>query len=59
MFSVLAVRNQQALTDLFLRDAEDTQFVYAWRLEQEAALREKRGSGMTDEEVRQFVDGCE
>ena len=43
---------------MLLRDAEDTQFVYAWRLEQEVALREKRGTGMTDEQVRQFVDGC-
>lgn len=39
-------------------DAEDLQYVYAWRLEQEAMLREEKGSGMTDEEVSKFVDGC-
>ncbi|CAM6054819.1 unnamed protein product [Sphagnum tenellum] len=30
--------------------------VYEWRLEQERATREKYGSGMNDEEVRDFVD---
>ena len=40
------------------RDAEDTKFVYEWRLEQEASLRSKKGDGMTDEQVRKFVDGC-
>ncbi|KAL8698114.1 MAG: hypothetical protein Q9201_006752 [Fulgogasparrea decipioides] len=39
-------------------DAEDTQYVYEWRLEQEAALRREKGSGMTDEEVVNFVNGC-
>ncbi|KAI4103599.1 MAG: hypothetical protein L6R37_003745 [Teloschistes peruensis] len=38
-------------------DAEDLQYVYAWRLEQEATLRRERGRGMTDEEVKKFVDG--
>lgn len=40
-------------------DAEDTQYVYAWRLEQEAALRKAKGTGMTDEQVLNFVNGCE
>ena len=39
-------------------DAEDTKFVYEWRLEQEASLRSKKGGGMTDEQVRKFVDDC-
>jgi D-glycerate 3-kinase len=39
-------------------DAEDTQYVYGWRLEQEAALRVRRGAGMTNEQVIEFVDGC-
>jgi len=38
-------------------DAEETGYVYEWRLQQEAALRKERGTGMTDEEVERFVDG--
>jgi D-glycerate 3-kinase len=38
-------------------DAQDLQYVYKWRLEQEADLREKKGTGMTDNQVRHFVDG--
>ncbi|KAI4259298.1 MAG: hypothetical protein LQ352_000838 [Teloschistes flavicans] len=49
------VTNQ--LDALIHLDAEDLQYVYAWRLEQEAMLREEKGSGMTDEEVSKFVDG--
>jgi D-glycerate 3-kinase len=37
-------------------DAEDTEYVYHWRLEQEAMLRKEKGPGMTDEEVICFVD---
>ncbi|CAK7212543.1 hypothetical protein SBRCBS47491_001501 [Sporothrix bragantina] len=37
-------------------DAEKTPYVYDWRREQEAALRQARGTGMTDEQVEQFVD---
>lgn len=40
-------------------DAEDTHYVYDWRLQQEAALRESKGSGMTPEQVKNFVNGCE
>ncbi|KAI3554209.1 D-glycerate 3-kinase [Colletotrichum abscissum] len=46
------------LLDVFIHvDAEDTQYVYDWRLQQEAALRRERGAGMTDEQVVKFVDG--
>ncbi|KAF2462107.1 P-loop containing nucleoside triphosphate hydrolase protein [Lineolata rhizophorae] len=38
-------------------DAEDTKFVYRWRLEQEAELRRLKGKGMTNEQVVKFVDG--
>ncbi|KAL8737040.1 MAG: hypothetical protein Q9181_002083 [Wetmoreana brouardii] len=38
-------------------DAEDTQYVYEWRLEQEAALRREKGSGMTVAEIVNFVNG--
>ena len=39
-------------------DAEDTKFVYDWRLQQEAALRASKGVGMTDKQVINFVNGC-
>jgi D-glycerate 3-kinase len=38
-------------------DAQDIDFVYKWRLEQEHAMIAVKGSGMTDQQVRQFVDG--
>lgn len=47
-----------AYLDVFIHiDALDLQFVYTWRLQQEAGLRATHGSGMTDEEVKHFVDG--
>ena len=56
-----ALRDYDALTnqfDAFIHiDAADPQYVYKWRLQQEQGLREKRGSGMTDEQVKEFVDG--
>ncbi|KAI0840787.1 P-loop containing nucleoside triphosphate hydrolase protein [Hypoxylon sp. FL0890] len=43
--------------DAFIHiDAENIEWVYDWRLEQEAALRKQKGTGMTDEEVVKFVD---
>jgi D-glycerate 3-kinase len=55
------LREYDVMTDLlhaFIHiDAEETRFVYDWRLEQEAALRREKGSGMTDEQVIKFVDG--
>ncbi|KAI3341930.1 putative Uridine/cytidine kinase [Ustulina deusta] len=45
------------LFDAFIHiDAEDTEWVYDWRLEQEAMLRAQRGAGMSDEQVVRFVD---
>ncbi|KAL1876537.1 hypothetical protein Daus18300_002781 [Diaporthe australafricana] len=45
------------LFDAFIHiDAEDTEYVYDWRLQQEQQLRQEKGSGMTDEQVVKFVD---
>lgn len=38
-------------------DAEDPLYVYAWRKEQEHNLIKAKGSGMSDDEVKNFVDG--
>jgi len=40
-------------------DAENPSFVYDWRLQQERALRAVKGTGMTDEQVINFVNDCE
>ncbi|KAI4869558.1 P-loop containing nucleoside triphosphate hydrolase protein [Hypoxylon rubiginosum] len=54
------LRDYDAITDMFDAfihiDAQDTEWVYDWRLEQEAMLRRQRGTGMTDEQVVKFVD---
>ncbi|KAI0152454.1 P-loop containing nucleoside triphosphate hydrolase protein [Hypoxylon sp. NC0597] len=43
--------------DAFIHiDAENIEWVYDWRLEQEAALRKQTGTGMTDDQVVKFVD---
>ncbi|KAI2635079.1 putative Uridine/cytidine kinase [Xylaria nigripes] len=43
--------------DAFIHiDAEETEWVYDWRLEQEVMLRAQRGAGMSDEQVVHFVD---
>ena len=39
-------------------DTTNPMFVYQWRLEQEASLRSTKGSGMTDRQVFDFVNGC-
>ncbi|KAJ9637023.1 hypothetical protein H2204_004946 [Knufia peltigerae] len=56
-----ALKSYDQLTsqlDAFVHiDAADPTYVYKWRLEQEANLRAARGSGMTDEQVKHFVDG--
>ena len=58
--SSLGLINEQlatynSITDLFDAfvhiDAEDTEYVYDWRQQQEAALRNERGAGMTEEQV--------
>lgn len=56
-----ALKGYDALTDQFdiliHLDAADPLFVYGWRREQEKVLRETKGAGMTDEQVKNFVDG--
>jgi len=56
-----ALRQYDALTDYFGAlvhiDAVDTLFVYEWRLQQERALREAKGTGMNDKQVIEFVNG--
>jgi len=56
-----ALHEYNAITDQFDAfihiDAADIQNIYEWRLEQEAGLRKAKGTGMTDEQVRNFVDG--
>jgi D-glycerate 3-kinase len=55
------LRSYDVMTDMLDAmihiDAEDTSYVYKWRLQQEAAMREQKGRGMSDEEVVNFVDG--
>lgn len=49
--------NSATALDAFVHiDAEDTEYVYAWRAEQEAQLRREKGSGMSEAQVRRFVD---
>ena len=44
--------------DIFIHvDAQDPLFVYTWRLEQEHNLWKSKGKGMSDEDVKKFVDG--
>lgn len=54
------LKEYDMITDLFDAfihiDAEDTEYVYDWRLQQEHQLRRERGTGMTDEQVVKFVD---
>lgn len=55
------LKEYDVLTDqldaLIHLDAADPLFVYGWRLEQETKLRVAKGAAMTDEQVKQFVDG--
>lgn len=54
------LKGYDVVTDLFDAfihiDAENTEYVYDWRLQQEQQLRRQRGTGMTDEQVVKFVD---
>ncbi|CBX92097.1 similar to D-glycerate 3-kinase [Plenodomus lingam JN3] len=44
--------------DFFIHiDTQDLRHVYTWRLQQEHKMIETKGSGMSDEQVRSFVDG--
>lgn len=57
------LREYDVMTDMldaFIHlDAGETSYVYAWRKEQEEALRKAKGveNAMTDEQVVKFVDG--
>ncbi|EME79825.1 uncharacterized protein MYCFIDRAFT_87978 [Pseudocercospora fijiensis CIRAD86] len=55
------LREYDAFTDRFGAfihiDAEDTLYVYHWREEQEAAMRASKGTGMSQEQVINFVNG--
>ena len=57
-----ALRRYDQLTNqldaLIHLDAEDPMFVYEWRSQSERNLRETKGSGMTHEQVIDFVSGC-
>ena len=57
-----ALQGYDQLTDqldaLIHLDAEDPMFVYEWRAQSEKELRETKGSGMTDKQVVDFVNGC-
>jgi D-glycerate 3-kinase len=44
--------------DFFIHiDTDDLNNVYTWRLQQEHKLIEAKGSGMSDDQVRAFIDG--
>lgn len=47
----------QHLDYLLHLDTNDLDNVYRWRIQQEHALRQKRGTGMSDDEVSRFVQG--
>lgn len=52
-YSLLRIHTKQLHSD-----ADDLHYVYEWRQEQERSLRIAKGSGMSEEQVNQFVDGC-
>ncbi|KAL8243562.1 hypothetical protein R6Q59_009820 [Mikania micrantha] len=56
-----ALKRYDEITDqldaFILIDAADTYYVYKWRLQQEEGLWAKKGSGMTSEQVINFVNG--
>ena len=39
-------------------DAENPLYVYDWRQQQEAAMRATKGTGMSEDQVTNFVNGC-
>ncbi|KAF1834963.1 P-loop containing nucleoside triphosphate hydrolase protein [Decorospora gaudefroyi] len=44
--------------DFFIHiDTNDVRNVYTWRLQQEHKMIEAKGSGMSDEQVREFING--
>jgi D-glycerate 3-kinase len=38
-------------------NAQDVNFVYTWRLQQEHMMKQAHGRGMTDDQVKVFIDG--
>lgn len=54
-----AIAQVDNATDDLISDAEDPLYVYDWRLQPERAMRESKGRGMSDEQVINFVNGCE
>ncbi|KAF9888874.1 hypothetical protein FE257_008243 [Aspergillus nanangensis] len=56
-----ALKGYDAITDrldaLIHIDAQDNHFVYDWRQEQERTLRASKGTGMTEDQVTNFVNG--
>ncbi|OQE16699.1 hypothetical protein PENSTE_c023G00551 [Penicillium steckii] len=56
-----SLKGYNALTDkldaLIHIDAQNLRFVYEWRQEQERGLRAAKGTGMTEEQVTNFVNG--
>jgi D-glycerate 3-kinase len=60
MFVNKQLARYDAITDLldaFIHiSAQELEWVYEWRLQQEAGLRRETGQGMTDEQVVKFVD---
>jgi D-glycerate 3-kinase len=38
-------------------NAQDVDFVYTWRLQQEHMMKQEHGGGMTDDQVKVFIDG--
>lgn len=55
----LAMTRSAILIPGWRRDAEDTDWVYDWRLQQEQTLKAEKGRGMTDKGVIEFVNACE
>lgn len=47
-----------SLLTRFFSDTQNLRFVYEWRQEQEHTLCAAKGTGMTEGQVNNFVDGC-
>lgn len=58
MFDDVVFVSTKGFTNIRFRDAQNLHFVYEWRQEQERSLRASKGTGMTEEQVNHFVDGC-
>jgi pantothenate kinase-related protein Tda10 len=50
---------QHSSFDAFIHiDAQKPLYVYQWRWEAEQKMQAQKGSGMTAEQVKTFIDGC-